>query len=65
MELLVILIFCRVMYLVCTPHRVRFTRYQEWSFTNADGSPRGVVVIDPEWQSSPDYREPDAVRRYE
>lgn len=51
-------------YLICTPDRVRFTRYTEWSLSNDDGSDRGVVVIDPEMKDSPDYHAPDKVRHY-
>jgi len=58
-------LFClRLIYLICTPERVRFDRYIEWSFYNPDGSDRGVILIDPVYQGSPDYHPPDAARRY-
>lgn len=64
MTALFLIFAARLIYLMLTPDRVRFDKYTEWSFTNPDGSERGVVVIDPDLSSHPDYHPPDAIRRY-
>lgn len=64
MYLLIIMLFVYLMYHILTPARVRFNKYQEWSFSDPDGEDRGVVVIDPAWREHPDYHAPDKIRRY-
>lgn len=64
MLIIFLIFFCHIAYLICTPNRVRFNKYTEWSLFNPDDSDRGVVIIDPDWKDSPDYHAPDAIRRY-